>query len=78
MKIYDYNEKSNLAGIQIKKLRKQQKLSQDQMAAQLQVAGIMIDQRALSRIECQKRFIADFELREIARILHVSMEELVR
>ncbi len=78
MKVYDYNGKPNLAGKQIKKLRKQMKLSQDQLAAQLQVAGVMIDQRALSRIECQKRFIADFELREFARILHVSMEELVQ
>ncbi len=42
----------------------------------MQVAGVDLDQKAISRIECEKRFLADFELREIARILQISMDEL--
>jgi DNA-binding XRE family transcriptional regulator len=76
MKIYDYHGKANIAGTNIRRLRRKRKLSQDELAARLQVAGVDLDQRAISRMERQERFLADFELREIARILQVSMEEL--
>lgn len=76
MKIYDYNGKANICGTRIRMLRKQQKLSQEELAARLQVAGIDIDQRTISRIEREARFLADFELREIARILRTPIEEL--
>ncbi|WP_306487450.1 helix-turn-helix domain-containing protein [Agathobaculum sp.] len=76
MKIYSYNDRANICGTQIRILRKQKKLSQEELAARLQVAGVDLDQKAISRIECEKRFLADFELREIARILQISMDEL--
>ena len=76
MKIYDYNGRANICGARIRVLRKQKRLSQEEFAARLQVAGIDLDQKAISRIECEKRFLADFELREIARVLHISMDEL--
>ena len=47
-----------------------------ELAARMQVAGIDIDQRTISRIELEKRFLADFEMREIARILQISLDEL--
>lgn len=52
------------------------KISQEELAARMQVAGIDIDQRTISRIELEKRFLADFEMREIARILQISLDEL--
>ena len=76
MKIYSYNDRANICGTQIRILRKQKKLSQEELAARLKVAGVELDQKAISRIECEKRFLADFELREIARILQISMDEL--
>ncbi len=76
MKIYDYNGRANICGSRIRELRKQKKISQEEFAARMQVAGIDIDQRTISRIECEKRFLADFELREIARILQIPMDEL--
>ena len=51
-------------------------ISQEELAARMQVAGIDIDQRTISRIELEKRFLADFEMREIARILQISLDEL--
>ena len=60
----------------IKNLRKSRGLTQEQLAARLQIAGIALVQKAISRIERQERGLADFELREIARILRVSMDEL--
>ena len=76
MKIYDYNGKANICGEKIRVLRKQKHISQAELAARLQVCGIDLDQKAISPIECKKRFIADFELREIARILQISLDEL--
>ena len=58
------------------KLRQKKKISQEELAARMQVAGIDIDQRTISRIELEKRFLADFEMREIARILQISLDEL--
>lgn len=76
MKIYDYNGKANITGAKMRKVRRDLKITQEQLAARLQIAGIALDQKAISRIERQERFLADFELREIARILRVSMDEL--
>lgn len=76
MKIYNYHGRANICGTKIRELRKQHKLSQEDFAARLQLAGIDLDQKAISRIECEKRFLADFELREIARILQISLDEL--
>lgn len=78
MKIYDYNGKANICGAKIRELRKKKKISQEEFAARMQVAGVDIDQRTISRIEREERFLADFELREIARILQISMDELAK
>ena len=73
MKIYDYHGRANICGAKIKQLRQKKKISQEELAARMQVAGIDIDQRT---IELEKRFLADFEMREIARILQISLDEL--
>lgn len=77
MKIYDYHGKANICGMKIRALRKEKKISQEEFAARLQVLGIDLDQKAISRIECEKRFLADYELREIARVLNVSTDDLI-
>ena len=76
MKIYDYHGRANICGAKIKQLRQKKKISQEELAARMQVAGLDIDQRTISRIELEKRFLADFEMREIARILQISLDEL--
>ena len=52
-------------------------MTQTDLAAQLQVAGIIIERDSVSRIEIGTRFVADYELREIARILKVSVNWLL-
>ncbi len=76
MKIYDYHGRANICGSKIRELRQKKKLSQEELAAKMQIAGIDIDQRTISRIECEQRFLADFEMREFARILQISLDEL--
>ena len=73
MKIYNYNGKKNICGERVHEARRKQKMTQSDLAAQLQVAGIIMERDSVSRIEIGTRFVADYELRELARILKVSV-----
>ncbi len=54
-----------------------QRISQTDLAAQLQTDGILMGQDALSKIEHGTRLIQDFELKAIAKKLKVSVDWLV-
>ena len=73
MKIYDYNGKKNICGNRIHEARCKHRLTQNDLAAQLQIAGIIIERDSISRIEIGTRFVADYELRELSKILNVSV-----
>ena len=77
MKIYDYDGKKNVCGNRVHEARRRLKLTQSELAAQLQVNGIIIERDSISRIEIGTRFVADYELREIAKILKVSVAWLL-
>ena len=77
MKILKYNESHNIAGRQIRFYRKQRGLTQEQVAAQMQTAGIQVDQKAISRIETGDRVITDYELMRLAEILSISVDKLM-
>ena len=72
MKIYDFNGKKNICGKRIKEARKKLKLSQENLAAKLQVEGIILERDSISRIEIGTRFVADYELLALSKILNVS------
>jgi len=73
MKIYDYNGRKNICGDRIHEARCRLRLTQSDLAAKLQVSGITIERDSISRIEIGTRFVADYELRELAKILKVSV-----
>ena len=77
MKIYDYNGKKNICGERIHEARRKIKLTQADLAAKLQLNGIIIERDSVSRIEIGTRFVADYELRELAKILKVSVDWLL-
>ncbi|MFI3254510.1 MAG: helix-turn-helix transcriptional regulator [Eubacteriales bacterium] len=77
MKIYDYNGKKNICGWRVKEARSKAKLTQAELAAKLQVAGIVLERDSISRIEIGTRFVADYELRAISMVLEVPMDWLV-
>ena len=77
MKIYDYNGKKNICGDRIHEARCKLRLTQSDLAAQLQVRGIIIERDSISRIEIGTRFVADYELRELAKILKVTVDWLL-
>ena len=77
MKIYDFNGKKNICGAKIKSARKKQGLSQENLAARLQVEGINIERDSISRIEIGTRFVADYELAALCKVLNVSPDYLL-
>ena len=77
MKIYDYEGKKNICGDRVHEARRRQRMTQSELAAQLQVSGITIERDSISRIEIGTRFVADYELRELAKILKVSVAWLL-
>ena len=77
MKIYDYNGRKNVCGDRIHEARCRHRLTQSDLAAKLQLAGIIMERDSISRIEIGTRFVADYELRELSRILNVSVNWLL-
>ena len=72
MKIYDYNGRKNICGQRVKEARKKCKLSQESLAAKLQLEGVIIERDSVSRIEIGTRFVADYEIVALCKILHVT------
>lgn len=78
MKLYRHIDgKCNASGIRIKELRETADLSQEQLACKLQLAGLNLNQKAISRIETGDRVVPDFELIYFSKILGVSVSKLL-
>lgn len=77
MKIYDYNGKKNISGDRIREARQKKRLSQADLAAQMQVEGIIIERDSISRIEIGTRFVPDYELPVFSKVLNVSVDWLL-
>lgn len=77
MKVYDYNGKKNISGDRIREARQKKRLSQSDLAARMQVEGVVIERDSISRIEIGTRFVPDYELPAFARILDVSVDWLL-
>ncbi len=67
----------NLVGARVEAARKKAGMKQKELLAQLQVNGIDMNASGLSKLEGQIRYVTDFELLALARILDVSIEELL-
>lgn len=76
MKIYDYKGRKNLCGDRVKEARARRKITQEDLAARLQIEGVTMERDSVSRIEIGTRFVTDYELVVLSRVLDVSMEWL--
>lgn len=74
VKIYSYNGRKNISGDRIREARQKLKLSQADLAAQMQVEGIIIERDSISRIEIGTRFIPDYELPVFSKVLKVPVD----
>lgn len=67
----------NLVGARLKALRERDHLSQRDLAHQLQLIGMDMDKNVITRIETNKRYVTDLELRAIAQVFRVTYEYLI-
>ena len=70
--------RNNIAGIKVAELRKNLRISQRELADRLQIIGLDIDKNAVQRMESGQRFITDIEIVALAKVLGVTIEELIR
>ena len=77
MKIYDYNGRKNLCGERVHEARCRMRLTQADLAARMQVQGVTMERDSISRIEIGTRFVTDYELLVLSRILRVTLEWLL-
>lgn len=70
------NEK-NLISTKLVSLRKQQNLSQSDLADKLQLAGYPMDTNAIILIENNQRLVTDKDLMALSKVLDVKIEFLI-
>ena len=75
MKITKYNEFRNISRNKLSELGKANKMSQQELAEKLQLEGIDLTSKEISKIENNKRLVQDFELFAFAKIFGVSADE---
>jgi len=75
----DENGQKNLIGKQLKELRKtaNPKISQRALSHKLQLMGVDMDRNVITRIETNKRYVTDIEIKAIAKIFNVSYDYLI-
>lgn len=74
-RIIDSNEK-NLIGNNLKLLRKQKHISQQELSNKLETLAIYICRGSISRIEDKSRTVTDIELYGLSKVLNVPIETL--
>ncbi len=65
-------------GSNIRRLRKEQRLTQEQLAARLQLYGISISRSILSQMECGTYNVRVSELAALSEILHADYAEFFK
>ena len=75
MKKIQFNENKNIISDNLRKYREAAKLSQSQLAAKMQTAGINIAHRMISRVEKNLRQVTDYELAVFCEVLNVELRE---
>ena len=67
----------NLISQRLIELRKQHKLSQRELARKLHLAGYDMDKNVITRIETNKRYVTDIEIKALSEVLNVSYYYLI-
>lgn len=77
MKIYTHKGKKNLCGDRIRIERLKKRMTQMELAAKIQLQGITLERDSISRIEIGTRFVTDYELKLFAKVLNVTVDDLL-
>lgn len=71
-------DKLNLIGENVKRLRKLNQMSQQELSVKLELLGVYICRGSISRVEDQTRTVTDIELLAIAKVFGVDIQELFK
>ena len=78
MRSISYKGKKNVIAMQLKLMRVRKDVTQQELAARMQVLGTSVDQQAISNIENNRRIVTDFELVCFCKALHCTERELLQ
>ena len=67
----------NVIGTRVRALRYKRGWSQEVMAAKSQLAGWDVTRDTIANIELRRRWVADFEVVMLARVLGVTVSDLL-
>ena len=74
-RIIDF-ELNNIVGDNVKRIRVEKKMSQNELSSRLETYAIYVCRGSISRIENHERTVADFELKALSEVLGVSVYDL--
>ncbi len=77
MKKIQFMGQKNIISKQLKYYRQQKNITQEDLAARMQVLGVNIDQQMISKIEHNNRFVTDYELVSFCQILDISVPKML-
>ncbi len=75
-RIVDY-EAQNLVGKNVRRLRMEQNLSQQELSERLEIYAIYVCRGSISRLEGRRRTVTDYELKALASALEVTVDQLL-
>lgn len=70
-------DQKNLCGDRIRIERLKKRMTQMELAAKIQLQGITLERDSISRIEIGTRFVTDYELKLFAKVLNVTVDDLL-
>lgn len=74
-RIVDYST-NNIVGNKVRKYRIERNMSQQELSDRLETYAIYICRGSISRIEGRTRTVTDYELKALAEVLNVKIEDL--
>lgn len=69
--------RNNITGYRLIEIRHNKNISQRQLAKMMQLAGYDVDHHFIRRIENGERFVTDIELVALAKVLEVTLYDLI-
>lgn len=72
------NIKLNITGKNIKQIRKEKNITQEELCARMQVMGFKLSRSDISKLETGKRFINDIEIIGFTKALKISILDLFK
>jgi len=77
MKIYWNGNSKNIIGDRVRQYRSERGLSQMRLAELLQLEGMECSDLTVLRIEKGQRFVPDYEIKVLAKVLAVTYSDLL-